>query len=99
MQQTQFTLPSQEGINAQLAPIIELIIELKESISKFEKPLKYYRNQELKKVFGLSDNTIIKYRENNFIPYTQLGEIYFYPVDEINKILKKNSNFDLFKLD
>lgn len=98
MLHTQFTLPSQEAINAQLTPIIELIKELQHSISKVEKQPKYYRNQDLKKVFGLSDNTIIKYRENNFIPYTQLGEIYFYPVAEINKIMNQNSNFDLFDL-
>jgi hypothetical protein len=97
MLQQQFNLPSQEAINAQIATVLQLIQELKDSIEAIEKQRFYYRNKDLKKEFGLSDNTIIKYRDENIIPYTYLGEIYFYPVDGIDEILEKNSNYDLVK--
>lgn len=97
MLQQQFNLPSQEAINAQIATVLQLIQELKNSIEAIEKPRFYYRNKDLKKEFGLSDNTILKYREENTIPYTYIGEIHFYPVAGINEILEKNSNYDLVK--
>ncbi len=53
---------------------------------------KYYRNKDLKEIFGLSDGTIIKWRKENKIPFTYIDSIYFYPVDEINQLLKNNSN-------
>ena len=51
---------------------------------------KYYRNQDLKKIFGLSSNTIIKYRETGILPYTKLGDIFFYDVKTIEAILIQN---------
>lgn len=51
---------------------------------------KYYRNKDLKKIFGLSDNTIKKMRINGELPSTKLGSITLYPVKEINKILERN---------
>lgn len=53
---------------------------------------KYYRNSDLKKKFGISSNTIIKYRQEGVIPFTLLGEIYLYPSHEIEEILIKNSS-------
>ncbi|APU67087.1 hypothetical protein C723_3039 [Christiangramia flava JLT2011] len=52
---------------------------------------KFYRNKDLKDSFGLSPNTIIKYREEGILPFTVIGEIYLYPVIEVNNILKKNA--------
>ena len=51
---------------------------------------KYYRNKDLKKYFGLSDNTIQKYREQGILPYSTIGTIPIYPVDEINKLIEDN---------
>jgi hypothetical protein len=59
--------------------------------------LGYYRNKELKEKFGLSPNTIIKYRETGIIPFTMIGEVYLYPIKKIDEILEKNSNWDLFQ--
>lgn len=50
----------------------------------------YYRNQDLKSIFGLSNNTIIKYRETGILPYTKLGDIFLYEVKSIDKILISN---------
>lgn len=52
--------------------------------------LRYYRNEDLKKIFGLSNNTIIKYRQNAILPYTKLGDIYLYEATKIEKILNEN---------
>jgi len=80
-----------------LPEMFEILKNLKKKVDNFREPKKYYRNKNLKDLFGLSDNTIISYRDNNTIPFTKIGEIYYYPIDEIDKLLQKNSNYDLFK--
>lgn len=52
--------------------------------------IKHYRNKELKLLFGLSSNTIIKYRNNGVIPYSKIGDIFLYPKNKIDKILLRN---------
>ena len=52
--------------------------------------VRYYRNEDLKKIFGLSNNTIIKYRQTGILPYTKLGDIYLYDTAKIEKILNEN---------
>jgi hypothetical protein len=51
---------------------------------------KYYRNEDLKRIFNLSNNTIIKYRQTGVLPFTKLGDIYFYDSNKIDKILHDN---------
>ncbi|MFH7012421.1 helix-turn-helix domain-containing protein [Flavobacterium sp. FlaQc-52] len=53
---------------------------------------KYYRNDDLKTIFGLSSNTIIKYRQTGILPYTKLGDIFLYDARKIDKILEENEN-------
>lgn len=53
-------------------------------------PKKFYRNEDLKKIFGLSNNTIIKYRQTGVLPYTKLGDIFLYDAVRIDEILKNN---------
>lgn len=50
----------------------------------------YYRNEDLKKMFGLSNNTIIKYRQTGILPYTKLGDIFLYEAALVDKILRSN---------
>lgn len=52
--------------------------------------LRYYRNEDLKRIFGLSNNTIIKYRQTGILPYTKLGDIFLYEANKIEKILSEN---------
>lgn len=56
---------------------------------------KFYRNKEIKEIFGLSDGTIINWRKRNILPYTYIDKIYYYPVNQINELLKNNSNYNL----
>ncbi len=65
-------------------------IDSKIKIQEVNPPLKYYRNEHLKKIFGLSNNTIIKYRVTGILPYTKLGDIFLYEASKIEKILKNN---------
>lgn len=65
-------------------------IDSKIKIQEVKPPLKYYRNDDLKKIFGLSNNTIIKYRITGILPYTKLGDIFLYEASKIEKILKNN---------
>ncbi|WET03913.1 helix-turn-helix domain-containing protein [Flavobacterium sp. YJ01] len=64
-------------------------IDLKISQGKTLRP-EYYRNEDLKKMFGLSNNTIIKYRQTGILPYTKLGDIFLYDSSKIDKILRSN---------
>lgn len=73
-----------------LEGLLKKVLEKLESREETSRP-KYYRNKDLRKVFGLSSNTIIKYRDNGILPYTILGDIYLYPATEIEKILNKHS--------
>ena len=93
----QFNIPSIESIRTEFVPLIQKIEELELLISKIDVEKKYYRNKDLKTKFGFSDNTIINYRESNVIPWTKIGGIYFYPVNELNKMLLDNSNYKLIK--
>lgn len=77
-------------------PIIRLLEEIKSKFDTIRQPKKYYRNNDLKELFGLSDNTILSYRDKNILPFSRMGEIYYYPIAEIDNLLSKNSNFDLF---
>ena len=80
----------------EMESVIKLLEEIKSKFDKNRQPKEFYRNSDLKKLFGLSDNTICTYRDKNILPFTRMGEIYYYPISDIYNILSKNSNFDLF---
>lgn len=65
-------------------------IDFKIKAQNLKKSVRYYRNEDLKKIFGLSNNTIIKYRQTGVLPYTKLGDIYLYDTAIIEKILNEN---------
>ena len=80
----------------EMEPVIKLLEEIKSKFDAVRQPKSYYRNSDLKELLGLSDNTIRAYRDKNILPFSKIGEIYYYPITEIDKLLYKNSNFDLF---
>ena len=87
-------IPTINTIKYLLEPIVKKSDHLSAlfSISPFNNTIpKYYRNNDLKRLFGLSNNTIVKYRETGLLPYTKLGEIFLYEVKYIDLILKENS--------
>lgn len=82
--------------NDENATVIKLLYELKSLVEDVPN-VDFYRNKDLKRIFGFSDNTIINYRDYNILPYTKIGDIYFYPVNEIKMLLNKSGNFEYFK--
>lgn len=89
----QITIPSLSSIRNLIEPINWRLQQIEEKLQKLPKmalPSKYYRNHDLKQLFGFSNNTIIKYRENGTLPYTRIGDVYLYDVKLIHEILKQN---------
>ena len=86
-------IPTVGSIKKLLEPICSRLERIDICLSKQEtkpEPKKYYRNQDLKINFGLSNNTIIKYRETGILPYTKLGDIFLYEIKIIESILIQN---------
>ncbi|WP_405226370.1 DNA-binding protein [Dokdonia sp. Asnod1-B02] len=73
-------------------PLHDKLSQLETKLDKTSSnPVKeYYRNKDFKLLFGISQNTIIKYRNNGYIPFTTIGDAYLYPVKKIYKILYEN---------
>ena len=97
----ELNLPTISGIRKIVEPLHErlksLELTLAESLRETKKAKsqnKYYRNADLKSLFGLSSNTIIKYRETGILPFTRLGDVYLYEICSIEAILSNNSIFD-----
>ncbi|MBP2284779.1 hypothetical protein H4V97_003097 [Flavobacterium sp. CG_23.5] len=69
---SQLILLSVEKLESILHPIFNKVNSIEEKLKKEKAKHEddYYRNTDLKAKFGLSPNTIIKYRESGIIPYT-----------------------------
>jgi hypothetical protein len=93
----QFIIIPIEELQRILNPIYSKLEIIENKIGK-TKPVttNYYRNKDLKQIFGLSDNTILKYRDKGILPYTFLDNIYYYPIERLNELLIENSNLALF---
>ncbi len=94
MDLTELKIPSVRSIQMLLEPIYERLTNIENSLKNQPQkstPKKYYRNADLKSMFGLSSNTIIKYRETGTLPYTRLGDVYLYEVNVVEQILKNNN--------
>ena len=81
-----------EELRKLFLPLHDKLAQLEIKLDKTgSKPVeKYYRNKHLKLYFGLSTNTIIKYRNNGYLPFTTIGDVYLYPKKDIDNILIKN---------
>jgi len=84
-------IPVIAGIKIRFAEPLYSKLEIIDAALKKDgiKIAKCYRNGELKKLFGLSSNTI-KYRQNGTLPFTSLGDIFLYNAAKIDKILIEN---------
>jgi hypothetical protein len=87
-------IPTVNSIKMLLEPILLRLDNIENRLKSNKtksKPQKYYRNSDLRTLFGLSPNTILKYRETGVLPYTKLGELYLYDVQVIDEILEENT--------
>ncbi len=99
MKEITLNIPTIDSIRELIAPLLNEINDLKELINNntLQSENQYYRNKDLKTKFGMSDKTIQNYREQNLIPFTKIGNMYYYPVSEFNEIFVANSNYELFQ--
>jgi hypothetical protein len=96
-QREELRIPTVRNIQMLLEPINERLSNIEASLKSQKekgKTKRYYRNEDLKTIFGLSPNTIIKYRETGILPFTKLGGVHLYEVSLIEAILRNNSIFD-----
>jgi len=68
-----------------------LIEEIKKIILA-EKPVlkKHLKGHEVRKMLGISQGTLQNLRLNGTLPYTKLGNIYFYLSETIEKLMSDN---------
>src|ERR1700760_3220866 len=52
-----------------------------------EEPRKWLKSYQVKNMLKISDNTLQTLRENGTIPFTKVGGILFYSMEDINKVL------------
>lgn len=86
-------IPTVQSIQMLLVPIQQRLKNIENSLKNTVQksvPKRYYRNADLKSIFGISPNTIIKYRDTGILPYTKLGEVYLYEIKVIEEILNHN---------
>ena len=70
----------------------ELIDEIK-SISKEmieQGSKKWLRSRDVLKILGISHGTLQNFRINGSLPYTKVGGVMFYDIDDINKMIESN---------
>lgn len=78
----------------QISSLRKEVKDIRKSIVNERKPC--YTNQEVMELFGISTQTIKKWRDIGAIGYTQVGGIYLYSKEDIVKFLKEN-HFDSFE--
>ena len=66
--------------------------------------LKVYNNDSLMSLLGVSERTLRKYRDEGYLPYTKIGDKFFYSDEDIRKFLEDirkfllSSHFDAFRI-
>ena len=77
---------------------IELLDDIKEllKISTDLRSKKYLKSAEIMKMLNVSPGTLQTLRINGTIPYTKIGGLIFYDVDEISKVMNENKTHNNF---
>ena len=53
-----------------------------------EEPKKWLKSYQVKNLLKISDNTLQTLRDNGTIPFTKIGGILYYSMEDINKVLR-----------
>ena len=51
---------------------------------------KYLKSSEVIKMFQISSGTLLNLRNNGTLPYTKIGGLIYYDLEEINKVMTEN---------
>lgn len=68
----------------------DLIIEIRTQMKSNEKTKQWLRTSEVQKLLHVSSGTLHNMRSSGLLPYTTLGSIIYYDLDDIQKILIDN---------
>jgi hypothetical protein len=91
----QIRIPTLESIKGLIEPLYQRLQNIESELQKMPKKRqlsKHYRAKDLKELFGLTNNTIIKYRNDGILPYTLLGGVYLYDAKAIDEMLEQNKS-------
>lgn len=91
----QISIPTLESIKGLIEPLYQRMQNIESELQKMPKKRqmsKYYRAKDLKELFGLTNNTIIKYRNDGTLPFTLLGGVYLYDANAIDEMLEQNKS-------
>ncbi len=78
---------------------MELLVELKELFknqSNTSEPKEWLRSQEVREMLSISSGTLQNLRINGTIPYTKMGGVLYYSLEEITKVLVENRTHNKF---
>ena len=77
---------------------VELFDELKKLLSlspaKEKEEIKWLKSHQVQRMLGISPGTLQNLRINGTIPYTKIGGVIFYSLDDINAIMQRNKRND-----
>jgi hypothetical protein len=79
------TLEDLEKLKSELKH--EILQAIKES-GKYHK--KWLKSAQVRKMLGISENTLISWRVNGLLPYTKVGGTIFYDMDDVNAMMQKH---------
>jgi hypothetical protein len=80
--------------NILITTIKELTNELRTLNQKVLLPDKQplYTNQTMKDLLKINTSTLKKYRDEGFLGFSKIGDIFYYTSDDITKFLSKTHN-------
>lgn len=71
-----------------------IISELKNLMDK-NTSNKWMKSKEICELLGISNSKLTDMRNNRNISFSQIGKVYYYNVDDINKLLEQNKTYRL----
>lgn len=63
---------------------------------KKEETSKWLKSHQVQRMLAISPGTLQNLRINGTIPFTKIGGVIFYSIDDINTILQRNKRNQLF---
>ncbi len=82
---------TKEDLQAFKIDLLKDIKEVLESSGKLEQK-KWLKSPEVRKLLGISPGTLQNLRVNGTLPFSKVGSLFYYPYDDIMKMLERNIN-------
>ena len=85
------TVDDLEIFKADILGEIQKLLNLKEiPEGKQETPTRWLKSHQVQRMLGISPGTLQNLRINGTIPYTKIGGVIFYSLEDINIIMQRN---------